>query len=214
MKIIERIKGFMSGNGGSAAVRHASELTSPNEYTEESVDQLIADFESKMDSKYNLTQLDGAVAKSNEEVGVLVDCINQCIIDLPSNIDLTTPSDSVIVETRTLEEIVNEVPDSDGSLLLKGTNVVKVNNTLYNALCSKLDLKQYFENGTLEILRLFPRPMVNKIYAYFTDRKLGQEIAINFKGENFKVLMDEFVKDGICYRKIRILDLTKHTLAF
>lgn len=209
MNIFTKIKGWLKGHGGEAAEMTLS-TASPSIRLED-IDQLIASFENRMDSKYDLSKLTERALASSKDASILLDRVQNCLDDKCSINTNEVKTQSIPVESRSLEEIVNDVPLNDGSLILKDNKVIKLNDLLFKALCPNTDFREFFEKGSIDLLKLFPRKTVKCFVKYFTSRSFDQLLEIEVRPDvTALVSINEFVLDSKCYQKIQIVNLVEH----
>ena len=208
MNMYTRFKNWANGNAGFSQLSHLQETAFSERCSMDTVDNLINKFESDVKSiedKFpkNLT----CSTESDTDLSDLVDAMTVCINNMPEPSKFNS-SNIVTLETRTLEEVVNEYDATTGCALITNDKIVNINEAFFKAACSDsiVQTTESFKDG-IDILRILPKDAVAKLRSYFTARYFNIEINVTVKTRVYTVILDEFVKDGTCYRKVVVRNI-------
>jgi hypothetical protein len=208
MNVYEKIKNWVAGNAGHSQLSHLQENAFTERCSMETVESIITKFESDVKSiedKFpkNLT----CSTESDTDLSDLVESMSACINNMPEPAKFNS-SDAVTLETRSLEEVINEYDDKTGCALIANGKIVNINEAFFKAVCtgSIAQNADTFKEG-VEILKILPKEAVAKLRSYFAARYFNTEISVSLKTRTYIVLLDEFVKDGTCYRKIIVRNI-------
>lgn len=203
MNMYTRFKNWANGNAGFSQLSHLQETAFSERCSMDTVDNLINKFES--DVKSIEDKFPRSITETSESDIALDSLINRmavCIASLPEPVKVET-SDVVPVETRTLEEVINSYSDTTGCALINSGKIVKINNAFYKAACTGSAIQDLDPNNPeIDLLKILPRDAVAKLRSYFTVRYLNIDINVEVSGHTYVVVLSEFVKDSVCYRKI------------
>lgn len=204
MSILTKIKNWLTGTAGYSQLAHLHDISFNNKCSVDNVNQIIDKFEN--DVKNIESNFDNS--KNNLAVSELLSALSSYINTLPDPIETPVKNAVVSVETRSLDEILNEYGKNTGVALLSNGKIVNINDAFFKAVCNdSLNQNTEMLKDGIELLKILPKATVAKLRSYFTARYLNTDINVTINSHTYTVVLDEFVKNGVCYRKVVVRNI-------
>lgn len=219
MSFITRLKSWATGKAGNSVLKERTVADAPSVATlSAQLQQRLETLDRTLESRYCLNDIHEKNYEGVSKINAIVDTINEHILNAPPIMSRAlhpseeTPPEStgerILLERRSFDRIAEDIPPNDGLMIIQGDIVVKVNNTLYDALCDTERVVQRFKSGNISIYHLFPKEVVNDIRKMFISRtQLNTEFQYIYKEKPFTLVLSEFVKSGLYYHKIQVIGL-------
>lgn len=211
MYILKRLKLFLTGHGGnSISQKRTCPLQDHLAYTKEiqEVRERLEQDTVRLQQELAVADVDEESRQSIAELSDIVELLQQTVQDSMNEEEHSTHNEKFVrVEQRNINTLMHSEEENIGKLLLANNRVIRINRQLFRALCKDRDYIRLEKQNSMSLYELFPRDVVRMVMKLFHKRKLNSIVYFELGGYTYQFMLDEFVKNGICYRQVSVLNL-------